>query len=81
MKAAGSVMHADVKMGEDGRSRGFGLVRYATEEEAAEAVETLMDTELDGRTIIVRADKGGGGKGKGKGARAWQAPPAFLSHR
>mmetsp|Transcript_36048 Transcript_36048/g.94871 ORF Transcript_36048/g.94871 Transcript_36048/m.94871 type:complete len:166 (+) Transcript_36048:18-515(+) len=67
MKAAGSVMHADVMTGEDGRSRGFGIVRFSTEEEAAEAIESLTETELDGRTILVRADKGGGGKGKGKG--------------
>ena len=63
--------------GEDGRSRGCGLVRFSSEEEAAEAIETLTDTELDGRQIFVREDKGGkggakgggrgGGKGKGKG--------------
>ena len=29
------------------------------EEEAAEAIESLTETELDGRTIFVRADKGG----------------------
>lgn len=65
MKAAGSVMRADVVNGEDGRSRGFGLVRFASEEEAVEAIESLNDTELDGRPILVRADKGGKGKGEG----------------
>ncbi len=36
-----------------GRSRGFGFVEMATEEDAAKAVEMLNDTDLEGRTIRV----------------------------
>ncbi len=36
-----------------GRSRGFGFVEMSSEAEAAKAVETLNNTDLDGRTIRV----------------------------
>jgi len=36
-----------------GRSKGFGFVEMATEEEAKKAVEMFNGKELDGRTIIV----------------------------
>ena len=36
-----------------GRSKGFGFVEMATEEEAQKAKETLHEKELDGRKIIV----------------------------
>jgi len=67
MKQAGEVAHADVMEGPDGRSKGTGLVRYYSEEDAVHAIETLSESEIDGRTIFVRADRGGGGGGKGKG--------------
>ncbi|MBI2053813.1 MAG: RNA-binding protein [Candidatus Staskawiczbacteria bacterium] len=35
------------------RSKGFGFVEMATEEEAQKAVETLNGKELDGRTLTV----------------------------
>lgn len=38
---------------ETGRSRGFGFVEMATEEEAQNAVKLLNEKELDGRRIIV----------------------------
>lgn len=38
---------------ETGRSRGFGFVEMATEEEAKAAVEKLNGHELEGRTITV----------------------------
>jgi RNA recognition motif-containing protein len=38
---------------ETGRSRGFGFVTFADEQQAQAAVEQLSDTELDGRTIRV----------------------------
>lgn len=40
------------------KSKGFGIAEFATAEEAAECVEKLNDTELDGRTIYVREDRG-----------------------
>jgi len=60
-----------------GRSKGFGFVEMATEEEAAKAVETLNGAELDGRAISVAEARpmtdrpartggfGGGGGGRG----------------
>lgn len=36
-----------------GRSRGFGFVEMASEEDAAKAIERLNETVLDGRTIRV----------------------------
>jgi len=65
MKTAGDVTHADVMTREDGKSKGCGLVTYASEEDAASAIAELNETELCDRTIFVRED--GGGKGKGKG--------------
>lgn len=38
---------------ETGRSRGFGFVEMATDEEAQKAVETLNGQEIDGRPIVV----------------------------
>jgi len=65
MKSAGDVTNADVMTREDGKSRGCGLVTFGSEEDAANAIETLNETELCERMIFVRED--GGGKGKGKG--------------
>ena len=59
MKEAGEVVRANVKTRQDGRSAGFGIVEFADEAGAANAIETLMDTELDGRKIVVREDNGG----------------------
>ena len=58
MKEAGEVVRANVKTRQDGRSAGFGIVEFADEAGAANAIETLMDTELDGRKIVVREDNG-----------------------
>jgi RNA recognition motif-containing protein len=57
-----------------GRSKGFGFVEMATEEEAQKAIDELNGKELDGRTISVniarpKVDRpsfgGGGGGGRG----------------
>ena len=37
-----------------GKSRGFGFVEMAYEEDGLEAIKELNDSELDGRTIIVK---------------------------
>ncbi|EOD33464.1 RNA binding protein-like protein, partial [Emiliania huxleyi CCMP1516] len=55
-RQAGEVVHADV-MQHDGRSKGCGIVAFATAQEAANAIATLGETELDGRTIFVREDR------------------------
>ena len=38
---------------ESGRSRGFGFVEMATEEEAQNAIKLLNEREIGGRRIIV----------------------------
>ena len=56
-----------------GRSKGFGFVEMASDEEGQNAINGLNDTELDGRTIVVkqseprerRDDRRGGGGGGG----------------
>lgn len=40
-----------------GRSKGCGLVEYATQEEANCAIAQLSNTELEGRLIFVREDR------------------------
>ena len=57
---------------ETGRSRGFGFVEMATDEEASAAIDGLNDQDLDSRRIVVnearpREDRGGGGGGGYRG--------------
>jgi len=51
-----------------GRSKGYGFVEMPSDEEGSRAIESLNDTEVDGRTIVVkkaqpREDRRGGGGG------------------
>jgi RNA recognition motif-containing protein len=57
MREAGDVTHAEIITEANGRSKGCGIVEYATEEEAQEAIINLTDTELKGRMIFVREDR------------------------
>ena len=55
---------------ETGRSRGFGFVEMASEEDAQKAIDQLNGTELSGRTISVsiaqeKREGGNGGNGGG----------------
>lgn len=55
-----------------GRSRGFGFVTFANDDDATRAMEELNGNALDGRTITVneaheRGPRGGGGGGGGGG--------------
>jgi cold-inducible RNA-binding protein len=72
--AAGTVESATIitdKM--TNRSKGFGFVEMASDEEAKKAIETINGKELDGRTLTVnearpmepRAPRTGGGFGGG----------------
>ena len=36
-----------------GRSKGFGFVEMSNEEEAKKAIETLNETEFEGRKLVV----------------------------
>ncbi|KAL8682403.1 MAG: hypothetical protein Q9186_001524 [Xanthomendoza sp. 1 TL-2023] len=66
-----------VKDRDTGRSRGFGFVRFAQEQNADEAASQMNNVEFDGRTI--RVDKasergaggGGGGFGGGRGGGSY----------
>lgn len=46
-----NVKYADVKMGYDGRSRGYGIVRFDSEEEACAAL-ALNGYIIDGREML-----------------------------
>lgn len=50
------VEFANVFLDDIGRSRGNGIVLFETEEGAAEALERLNESELDGRQIYVKYD-------------------------
>ena len=57
-----------------GRSKGFGFVEMATEEEAKKAIEMFNGKELEGRTLTVNEARplearpsGGGGYNRGGG--------------
>ena len=77
MRSAGDVVHADVLKYRDGKSSGGGIVEYSSAREAQDAIDTLTDTDLSGRNIFVREDRGsrngggsggsGGGGGRGGG--------------
>jgi len=53
-----------------GRSKGFGFVEMANDDEAREAISQLNDSDVDGRNIVVkeaedRSNNRGGGGGRG----------------
>jgi RNA recognition motif-containing protein len=51
----GQVVSAKIVKDRDtGRSKGYGFVEMATEEEGNKAIAALNDTDLDGRTIVVK---------------------------
>jgi RNA recognition motif-containing protein len=53
----GTVVYANVTRGDDGRSKGWGIVEFETPDEAIKAVQELNGTELGGRRIAVREDR------------------------
>ena len=72
-EAFGEVSSARIIMDRDtGKSKGFGFVEMEDDEAAAEAIAQLNETELDGRTIIVKEARddnsrgGGGGRPQGR---------------
>ncbi len=55
---AGKVLSAKVIIDRDtGRGKGFGFVEMETEAEAKTAMDTLNNSELLGRTIVVKEAK------------------------
>eukprot|EP00475_Leptophrys_vorax_P032763 TRINITY_DN5096_c0_g1_i2.p1 TRINITY_DN5096_c0_g1~~TRINITY_DN5096_c0_g1_i2.p1 ORF type:complete len:215 (-),score=60.70 TRINITY_DN5096_c0_g1_i2:112-756(-) len=53
----GEVLRANVIKDESGRSRGFGTVRFAKEEDAQKAIAEMDQQEFNGRTLSVRMDR------------------------
>ncbi|KAL6306305.1 hypothetical protein BKA93DRAFT_729599, partial [Sparassis latifolia] len=56
-RQAGAVARADVALGADGRSRGFGTVAFATEADAERGVRMFNGYEFNGRPLNVHFDK------------------------
>lgn len=54
MRQAGEVVHADVLINAMGRSKGCGVVEFASADDAKKAMETLNDKELMGRPVFIR---------------------------
>ena len=69
----GAVQSAEVISDRDtGRSKGFGFVEMANDNDAQSAIAALNGKEHDGRTLTVneakpREERGGGGGGGGRG--------------
>jgi cold-inducible RNA-binding protein len=71
--AAGAVESANVVFDrETGRSRGFGFVEMATDDDANAAISQFNGQEYDGRNMVVNEarpreeGRGGGGGGRGR---------------
>ena len=70
---AGAVQSANVVMDrETGRSRGFGFVEMASDDEATAAIAQFNGSDYDGRNLVVnearpREDNRGGGGGGRRG--------------
>jgi hypothetical protein len=56
-RTAGQILRADVALGPDGRSRGFGTVVYAKESDAARAVGMFNGYDHNGRVLKVHYDR------------------------
>jgi len=58
-RTVGDPVHASVFLDEHGRSKGCGIVEFATKEEALHAISELNDTTIGdtGRLIFVREDR------------------------
>ena len=71
----GTVQSAEVIQDRDtNRSKGFGFVQMASDQEAQAAVTALNGQQQDGRALTVneakpREDRGGGGGGRNGGSR------------
>lgn len=55
--SVGSVVSAKVILDRDGRSKGFGFVEMATQEEAEQAITKLNGSNQFGRDIVVNKQK------------------------
>mmetsp|Transcript_23139 Transcript_23139/g.28441 ORF Transcript_23139/g.28441 Transcript_23139/m.28441 type:complete len:325 (-) Transcript_23139:227-1201(-) len=55
-RQAGNVVHASI-MKDGNRSKGCGIVEFETPAEARKAMNTLNESELGGRSILIREDR------------------------
>ncbi|KAJ3060904.1 hypothetical protein HK102_009318, partial [Quaeritorhiza haematococci] len=79
MRKVGEVVYADILTQPSGRSKGCGVVEFATPEEAQRSIRELSDTSLMGRPVFIREDreqeaKFGSGPGRTRG------PPGSSYH-
>lgn len=56
-RKAGTVLRADVSLGPDNRSRGYGTVLYGNPDDASRAVEMFNGYSWQSRTLEVRPDR------------------------
>ncbi|KAG6898951.1 hypothetical protein C0993_002368 [Termitomyces sp. T159_Od127] len=56
-RRAGTVLRADVSLGPDNRSRGYGTVLLATAEDAGRAIDLFNGYSWQNRTLEVRPDR------------------------
>lgn len=79
MRTAGDVVHAKIMTTHSGQSRGCGVVEFSSPEDAQRAIDELNGTELNGRVIFVREDRGppaAGNNGDGSNSSGPNAAPA-----
>jgi len=55
-RECGNVLRADVPQDEKGRSKGFGIVLFETQDEAHRAIEMMNEAEFNGRKIFLKMD-------------------------
>jgi RNA recognition motif-containing protein len=57
-RTVGEVERSEIAQYPDGRSRGFGIVRFVHPEAASNAISQFNGCTVNGRVIEVRYDKG-----------------------
>ena len=62
----GNISSAEVVIGFDGRSRGYGIVQAFSENDAAQIISTFNNSQLQGRSLFVKLDGDGGNKKRKK---------------
>lgn len=88
-KQIAPVAYVRVLQDDNRNSRGMGVVEFGSAADAAQAIATLHETELDGRTIYVREDIIGTNQARGETARGegdaprrdWDSAPARRTSR
>ena len=55
-RGVGDIVKGDVAYGRDGRSRGYGIIQFASPDQASHAINQFNGTELEGRVLSVKLD-------------------------